>query len=138
MIVLLSMKTMKVITKMSHHRLVKHDFAVSSLRAAREAEGLRAGMARLRAEAGGLHRGINLPTIRTLRTYTKARRTSPSGFETFLVNSLGSAASDGIGSLLDGEGLGGAARAFGASLLDSVEQRSSSWLDRILRGQRIR
>lgn len=123
---------------MAFRRLVYANASLSSLRAAREAEGLRAGMARLRAEAGGLHRGINLPTIRALRTYTKARRTGPSGFETFLVNSLGAAASGGIGSLMDGEGLGGAADAFGASLLDSVEQRSSSWLDRILRGQRIR
>lgn len=118
--------------------LLQQSSSLSSLRAAREAEGLRAAQRRMAAEAGGVHRGLGFPTVRTLRSYTRARRTGPSGFERFLVNSLGSAAGGGFSSLMDGEGFGGAAEAFGASLLDSAEQKSAFWLDRILRGRRIR
>ncbi len=129
---------MKVIGKMTSFRLVRSFSSLSSLRAAREAEGLRAGVARLRAEAGGLHRGYHLPAIREPRAYTKVKRSGLSSLERLVVNSLGDAASDGFLSLLDGEGFSDAAGAFGASLLNSAEQRSSRWIDRILRGQRVR
>ncbi|MER2519730.1 MAG: hypothetical protein ABTQ34_03460 [Bdellovibrionales bacterium] len=123
---------------MAHRRLLPQHSSLSSLRAAQEAAELKAALGRLKAEAGGLHRGLNVPVVREARGYTKTKRSGPSAFEKFLVNSFGSAASGGISSLLDGDGWGGAAEAFGGSLLDSAEQKSSQWLDQILRGQRVR